>query len=161
VAVGPSPPPRMVSAHRTDAAAAPPDDGAAYWPDVAKTRDRLQRAMTDGAGVVRSADSLARAGRTVATIAAITGSSTPVDRAHGELANLVTTARSILDSGTLREETRGAHARSDFPQAADAWRCRIVHGAGTGVGTGARTVLVRTVPEPSATDGGVGTGSRP
>ena len=40
--------------HRTDATAAPPDDGAALWPDVAKTRDRLQRAMTDGAGVVRS-----------------------------------------------------------------------------------------------------------
>ena len=49
---------------RTDASDAPPDDGAASWPDVAKTRDRLQRAMTDGAGVVRTADSLARAGRT-------------------------------------------------------------------------------------------------
>jgi len=144
------------STHRTDATAAPPDDGAAYWPDVAKTRDLLQRAMTDGAGVVRSADSLARAGRTVATIAAVAGSTTPVDRAHGELINLVTAARSILDSGTLREETRGAHARSDFPLASEAWRCRIVHGAGTGIGTGRRTVLVRTVPEPSAPTGGDG-----
>jgi L-aspartate oxidase len=135
--------------HRTDAAAAPPDDGAASWPDVAKTRDRLQRAMTDGAGVVRSADSLARAGRTVATVAAAVGSGGAVDRAHGELANLVTAARSILESATLRTETRGAHARSDYPQVSDAWRCRIVHDSG------AATVLVRTAPQPrdAGTDG--------
>jgi L-aspartate oxidase len=147
------------STHRTDAAAAPPDDGAVYWPDVAKTRDQLQRAMTDGAGVVRSADSLARAGRTVATISAVVGSSTPVDRAHGELANLVTAARSILESGTLREETRGAHARSDFPLTSDSWRCRIVHGAGPGTGAAGHTVLVRTTPESSAS-GDSGGGAR-
>jgi L-aspartate oxidase len=146
------------STHRTDAVAAPPDDGAAFWPDVAKTRDHLQRAMTDGAGVVRSADSLARAGRTVATIAAVVGSATPVDRAHGELANLVTAARSILESATLRQETRGAHARSDFPLTSDAWRCRIVHGTRTGTGSAAGTVLVRTAPESSAS-GGVGAGA--
>ncbi len=136
------------STHRTDAAAAPPDDGAASWPDVAKTRDRLQRAMTDGAGVVRNADSLARAGRTVATVAAAVGAGPPVDRAHGELANLVTAARSILESATLRAETRGAHARSDFPLVSDAWRCRIVHGAGPAA------VLLRTAPRPDVPGAG-------
>jgi L-aspartate oxidase len=133
------------SSHRTDATAVPPDDGGASWPDVAKTRDRLQRAMTDGAGVVRSADSLARAGRTVATVAGAVGGGRAADRAHGELANLVTAARAILESATLREETRGAHARSDFPELSEAWRCRIVHGDG---GPGRGTVLVRTAPEP-------------
>ena len=50
--------------------------------------------MTDGAGVVRSADSLARAGRTVADRGRRRGWRTgPADRAHGELANLVTAAR--------------------------------------------------------------------
>ncbi len=144
------------STHRTDAASAPPDDGAASWPDVAKTRDRLQHAMTDGAGVVRSADSLARAGRTVATVAAAIGSAVPVDRAHGELANLVTAARRVLESATLRTETRGAHARSDFPRTSDAWRCRIVHGDGPGA------VLVRTWPPPATPSaGGVGAGGGP
>ncbi len=138
------------STHRTDAAAAPPDDGAAAWPDVAKTRDRLQRAMTDGAGVVRSADSLARAGRTVATVADALGAGAPLDRAHGELANLVTAARRILESATLRTETRGAHARSDHPRTSDAWRCRIVHGSGPS------PVLVRADdrPAPPAGPGG-------
>ena len=83
--------------------------------------------MTDGAGVVRSAASLARAGRVVAAVDGVMAS-TPTDRAAGELANLVTAARSVLTSATLRTETRGAHARSDFPDTSDAWRCRIVHG---------------------------------
>jgi len=138
------------STHRTDAVAAPPDDGAASWPDVAKTRDRLQRAMTDGAGVVRSADSLARAGRTVATVADAIGATGVTDRAHGELANLVTAARAVLESATLREETRGAHARSDYPEPSDAWRCRIVHGPHDG-GTG--TVLTPTPRGPSGRSG--------
>ncbi len=96
--------------------------------DGPKSRDQLQRAMTDGAGVVRSAESLARAARTVAEVAA--AAPEPTDRAGGELANLLTAARSVLASATLRTETRGAHARSDFPEASDAWRCRIVHGDG-------------------------------
>jgi L-aspartate oxidase len=118
------------------AAPAEADEVGTSWPDVAKTRDRLQRAMTDGVGVVRCAESLARAGRTVATVAEAMGTSAPRDRAHGELANLVTAACSVLESATLREETRGAHARSDFPESSDSWRCRIVHG-GVDSGDGA------------------------
>ena len=42
-----------------------PDElaGADSWADVPKTRELLQRSMTEGAGVVRSAESLAGAGR--------------------------------------------------------------------------------------------------
>jgi len=108
-------------------------------PDVAKARDHLQRAMTDGAGVVRSAESLARAGATVAAVAGVVASGRPTDRARGELANLVTAARSVLASATLRTETRGAHARSDFPKLSDDWRCRIVDGGPNGTSALART----------------------
>ena len=107
--------------------------------DVAKARDELQRAMTDGAGVVRSASSLARAGGTVAAVAEALGSGMPIDRARGELANLVTATTSVLASATLRAETRGAHARSDFPELSAAWQCRIVDGGPDGT-----TVLART-----------------
>jgi L-aspartate oxidase len=134
------------TARPTTATAATTDDTVAPWPDVAKTRDRLQRAMTDGAGVVRSAESLARAGRTVAEVEDAMGTAGPRDRAHGELANLVTAARCVLGSATLREETRGAHARSDYPEPSDAWRCRIVHGD---IGPDGRPVVVRTPAEPS------------
>lgn len=116
--------------------------------DVAKARDQLQRAMTEGAGVVRSAGSLARAGTTVATVADILDDGAPADRARGELANLVTAAASVLASATLRTETRGAHARSDFPHLSDAWRCRIVDGGPHG-----HTVLARNPPESVGPDG--------
>jgi L-aspartate oxidase len=120
--------------------------------DVAKARDQLQRAMTDGAGVVRSAGSLARAGSTVAALSEALGGGPPTDRARGELANLVTAATSILASATLRTETRGAHARSDFPHLVDAWRCRIVD-----TGPDGTTGLTRTPTGPVQPDGGTGT----
>ena len=98
------------------------------WLDVVKTREELQRTMIAGAGVVRSAESLETAGHGVRAIAGQVGG-VPADRAHGELANLVTASKSVLSSATVRCETRGAHARSDFPEAAEAWRRRIVHTA--------------------------------
>jgi len=103
---------------------------APTWPDVTKTRDRLQREMMEGAGVVRSAGSLAGAEATLDALEVEMGSATPVDRAHGELVNLVTVATRVLRSADLRRETRGAHARSDFPEASDRWRRRIVHDDG-------------------------------
>jgi len=117
--------------------------------DVAKARDQLQRAMTEGAGVVRSGGSLARAGGTVAALAEALAEGTATDRARGELANLLTAASSILASATLRTETRGAHARNDYPTLDDAWRCRIVDGGPHGT-----TGLARTPAVPVLSDGG-------
>ena len=55
--------------------------------DVHKERDRLQRAMIEGAGVVRSAGSLAGAAVVVAEVGAALGPAGPPRRADGELAN--------------------------------------------------------------------------
>ncbi len=98
------------------------------WPDVPKTREHLQRVMIEGAGVVRSAESLEAARGAVGHIAGLVGAAAPADRAHGELANLLTVAERVLTAATLRCETRGAHARSDYPVPSDRWRTRIVHG---------------------------------
>ncbi|HEY1989041.1 MAG TPA: L-aspartate oxidase [Acidimicrobiales bacterium] len=98
--------------------------------DVEKTVDRLQRAMFDGAGVVRDAGSLDRAASVVESVGTTMGSGTPSDRAHGELANLVTAAEALLRSATVRTESRGAHARADFPETSDRWRRRILHTGG-------------------------------
>jgi L-aspartate oxidase len=98
------------------------------WPDVAKTREHLQRVMIEGAGVVRSAASLEAARAALGDIAGVVGAAAPVDRSHGELVNLLTVAERVLTAATLRCETRGAHARSDYPASTDRWRTRIVHG---------------------------------
>ena len=108
--------------------AADVDDGADV--DAEKTVDRLQRAMFEGAGVVRDAESLDRAASVIESVSATIGTGTPSDRAHGELANLVTAAEALLQSATARTESRGAHARADFPETSDGWRRRILHTGG-------------------------------
>jgi aspartate oxidase len=97
-----------------------------------KSRERLQRAMTDGAGVLRDAPSLARAAEAVAALAS--GLSAPGDRDPDgwELANLVSVAGALLAAATTRTESRGAHTRADFPLTDPGQRVRLVHGRAEG-----------------------------
>ena len=75
---GPGTPLEPVSDTRPTAPEAAPAE--APWPDVTKARDQLQRAMIEGAGVVRSAQSLDTAARAVGAVAAAAGPGTPRDR---------------------------------------------------------------------------------
>jgi L-aspartate oxidase len=93
----------------------PLDDGG----DPAKLRDELQHAMTAGAGVLRSAASLAEAEQTLQRI----GGHVPLS---GELHNLVTVGRALVAAALAREESRGNHTRTDHPEAREALRCRLV-----------------------------------
>jgi L-aspartate oxidase len=90
--------------------------------DVAELRDRLQRAMTAGAGVVRTAGSL----ELVHEALAVPGGDTPADH---EVRNLVTLADALIRSALTRTESRGNHWRSDHPERDEAWRVRLVHRA--------------------------------
>jgi L-aspartate oxidase len=76
----------------------------------------LQHAMTAGAGVVRTAASLAEAGRVVDHLAP----------PPGELANLVDVARALIAAATAREESRGGHRRGDFPATSEAFCHRFM-----------------------------------
>jgi succinate dehydrogenase/fumarate reductase flavoprotein subunit len=96
-------------------------------PDVAKLRDSLQRTMTGGAGVVRSASSLAAAASEVSHLVTALGDRT-TSVAAGELGNLLQLASALLVSASARTESRGAHSRSDFPETDPRWRLRQVHG---------------------------------
>jgi L-aspartate oxidase len=102
-------------------------------PDVTKLRDILQRAMTRGAGVVRSAQSLGGARAVLDEVAGALGDPGGSVRA-GELANLLQVADALLVSADARTESRGAHARSEYPETDPAWRRRLVLGA-AGAGT--------------------------
>ena len=96
---------------------APATAGGPITDDVAKRRDALQRSMTEGAGVLRSATSLER---TTATLRALP---TGDDR---ELTNLRTVGLALLAAATAREESRGAHTRTDFPETSPAFERRLV-----------------------------------
>jgi L-aspartate oxidase len=124
-------PPRP--ARLAERATSPPVD------EVTKARESLQRAMTAGAGVLRSAASLARAGDAAelafvgatrpAAAAAVTGPATPAPGPDlVELRNLATVARALCACALARTETRGAHARSDHPDLDPAQRVRYVVG---------------------------------
>ncbi len=84
---------------------------------VEERREVLQRAMTDGAGVLRSAESLAR---TTDVVHGLSGDDDP------ELANLMAVALALLAAATFREESRGAHNRIDFPETSPALERRLV-----------------------------------
>lgn len=87
-------------------------------------RDRLQRAMTRGAGVLRDTASLAATGEVVAAVAAATAE--PVDPSSWELRNLTSVAGAVLAAAGAREESRGAHTRLDFPDTEAAFHHRLV-----------------------------------
>jgi L-aspartate oxidase len=80
--------------------------------------------MTAGAGVLRSAASLAAAGRVADDVLA--GATGPTGTDAASLLNIATVARALALAATERRESRGAHARSDFPDTDPAQRVRLV-----------------------------------
>jgi L-aspartate oxidase len=92
--------------------------------DTAAASARLRDAMWEGCGVVREAAGLRRALDTVEEIAATIP-------AHGSLDDVrvhqsTTTAALVCRSALLREESRGAHTRTDFPSTRDSWHGVLV-----------------------------------
>jgi L-aspartate oxidase len=81
-------------------------------------RDPLQRAMTAGAGVLRSAASLAA---TAAELGRLGAERATPRMGTWEATNLVTVATALVAAATRRAETRGCHWREDHPEADDEW----------------------------------------
>ena len=83
-----------------------------------KARSVLQHAMTEGAGVLRSASSLAETAAVLDGLEDVSG--------DPELANLHVAARALVLAATAREESRGCHGRTDFPEARPELAHRLV-----------------------------------
>jgi L-aspartate oxidase len=84
----------------------------------------LQSIMWDKVGIVRSGKSLKEAAGVLATWESCLPQ--PGDRPSYELSNLVLCARLVTEAALLREESRGAHFRTDFPQTSPEWQRHIV-----------------------------------
>ncbi|MFF3642518.1 L-aspartate oxidase [Streptomyces sp. NPDC002564] len=115
-------------------ASAPPAATPTHPLLPAEARFAIQRAMTDGAGVLRSAGSLAEA---AARLARIHAEAAGALAEHGKTAepgvdtwettNLLCVARVLVAAAQRREETRGCHWREDHADRDDAaWRRHIV-----------------------------------
>jgi len=103
---------------------AAPDGAGRGWVVDPAIREPLQRAMTSGAGVLRSAGSL---GRTAVTLTGLGGGERALaNTASWEATNLLTVAAALVAAAAAREETRGCHWREDFGEARDEWRGHLL-----------------------------------
>ncbi|GAA2481473.1 L-aspartate oxidase [Streptomyces gobitricini] len=99
-----------------------------------ETRTRIQHVMTTGAGVLRSAASLAEAADALDAVHAEALSDGPDGNKAAEpgvesweTTNLLCVARVLVTAARRREETRGCHWREDRPDRDDAaWRRHLV-----------------------------------
>ncbi len=84
----------------------------------------LQQLHWDKMGIIRDKEGLNQA---AATLAAWQLSlRPPTDQSSYELGNLILTGRLLTEAALIREESRGAHFRSDFPRSSPEWRCHII-----------------------------------
>ena len=99
---------------------APPGEAPAEPP----TREAVQTLMWEQVGIERDAEGLAdAAGRLACYAAALPPAGT---REAHELRSIVTCGRLAASAALLREESRGAHYRRDFPEPREAWRRHLV-----------------------------------
>ncbi|KPM52994.1 L-aspartate oxidase [Frankia sp. CcI49] len=109
-----------------DPAASPLDGAAAVIGVPAGARGRgltdptergdLTRAMSDGAGVLRSAESLRATGKMLAGLGdlRVSGATVTAGPAAWEMTNLRMVATALVAAAQMRTETRGCHWREDF-----------------------------------------------
>ena len=90
----------------------------------APTLDALQNLMWDNVGILRNREGLTQATQVLAAWQRTLPP--PSDRASHELSNMAITGRLMAEAALLREESRGAHFRSDFPQKSPAWQHHII-----------------------------------
>lgn len=86
-----------------------------------QARTELAAAMSEGAGVRRSSESLRRAGRTLQSLP----SSSVGEPQSWQATNLRTVATVLLASAAAREESRGCHWREDHPGERARWQLRL------------------------------------
>jgi L-aspartate oxidase len=84
----------------------------------------LQSLMWEKVGIIRSGKSLEEAAGILAAWESLLAR--PSDRPAYEVTNLVLCARLVTEAALLREESRGAHFRTDYPRTSREWLRHIV-----------------------------------
>jgi len=83
----------------------------------------LQQLHWDKVGIIRDKEGLTQAANILA--AWQQSLPPPTDQPSHELSNLILTGRLLTEAAFIREESLGAHFRSDFPESSPKWQCHI------------------------------------
>lgn len=115
-----------------------PEKVAAQESDVAGElidsyhRGALRSAMSKYVGVVRTPQGLDTAHKILNTLASNAAPDIVPTRKAFEATNMLTIAIAVVQSARVREESRGCHRRTDFPEPRDEWKrhlsCQLVDG---------------------------------
>ncbi|MBS1873930.1 MAG: L-aspartate oxidase [Acidobacteria bacterium] len=120
---------RAMLAHASDARLVAPDPAPALFPDTPE--QELRSLMWSHCGIVREGDSLRRA---VETLEAAPSSPKPqARRADYERRNIHAVGRIIAHCALARQESRGAHYRTDVPEKRAGFQRHSVTCEGAGV----------------------------
>jgi nicotinate-nucleotide pyrophosphorylase (carboxylating) len=111
-------------------------------------RGELQRLMSAGAGVLRTADGLARTADALAALAADSPGTPGVEA--WQTTNLHTIATVLVAAAAAREETRGSHWREDFPARDDVhWQRHLDAHSGGGAVHMALSPVAPSIADPA------------
>jgi len=100
--------------------------------DVASMISRLQNVMNQNVGIIRSKESLCAAIDEIEAMKKEVDGVKVVHTQFMELKNMLTLSGMVVKAALMREESRGAHFRCDFPVTDDKnWRKNIVFFGGT------------------------------
>lgn len=93
-------------------------------PKILPSLRALQDLLWNKVGIIRDKEGLTQAAATLESWQKCLPE--PTDRPTYELNNLVITGRLVAEAALMREESRGAHFRSDFPQHDQQWEKHII-----------------------------------
>jgi L-aspartate oxidase len=99
-------------------------DGNTTSTNAPPTREALQELLWSNVGILRDKVGLETAVDTLTAWQARLPQGT--DQSTHELANMVTLGRLMAESALLRQESRGAHYRTDFPETSPKWERHTV-----------------------------------
>ncbi len=97
-------------------------------------KKELQETMWDNVAIIRSENGLRMALRTISQLEGqLSRMNVPEESKFNrylqdalEVENMIETAKMVITSAVLRQESRGAHYREDFPETRDDWKKSIV-----------------------------------
>ena len=101
--------------------------GGSGWVVDPAVRGALGRAMSRGAGVLRSAATLRATAEELVRLGSTRGRPST---ASWEATNLLTVATALVSAAYARQETRGCHWREDHPAASDEWLGHLIASIG-------------------------------